>query len=115
MTTRISRGGRAGGEIQREYPGSTAADAERFEYKCMEGQNVSRALQSGDGYSLMSIVAVEDDKRTVIDLREFLDGGKLVWTVPDGNWTIEEYVADPPTDSARLLSTSWTTTRRWIS
>lgn len=87
--------GRAGGEIQREYPGSTAQMLSRFEYKCMEGQNVSRALQSGEGYSLMSIVAVEDDKRTVIDLREYLDGGKLVWKVPDGNWTIEEYVCRP--------------------
>ena len=59
---------------------------------------MSRGLsQSGEGYSLMSIVAVEDDKRTVIDLREYLDGGKLVWTVPDGNWTIEEVTsADPP-------------------
>lgn len=57
---------------------------------------MSRGLSSpGDGYSLMSIVAVEDDKRTVIDLREYLDGGKLVWTVPDGNWTIEEYVCRP--------------------
>ena len=44
--------GRAGGEIQRKYPGSTAQMLSRFEYKCMEGQNVSRALQSGDATAL---------------------------------------------------------------
>ncbi len=84
--------GRAGGELEREFPESTALMLCRFEYECMEGQNVSRALHAEDGDKLMSLVAVEVDRRIVIDLREFVEDGKVVWTVPTGNWNIQEYV-----------------------
>ena len=87
--------GRAGGELARVYPGSTALMLRRFEYECMEGQTVERKLQSADGLKLMSIVALEVDDRKVIDLREFVSDGKLRWKVPDGNWNVQEYVCVP--------------------
>ncbi|MCI8388001.1 MAG: hypothetical protein HFE63_05990 [Clostridiales bacterium] len=87
--------GRAGGEMARVFPNSTALTLRRFEYECSEGQKVSRKLQSGDGYKLMSLVALEIDRCKIIDLREFVSDGKLEWTVPDGNWNIEEYVCMP--------------------
>ncbi len=87
-----SPSGRAGGEMERVFPDSTALMLRRFEYECMEGQKVSRELHCGDGETLMSLVAVEVDDRKVLDLREFIEDGKIVWTVPSGNWNIQEYV-----------------------
>lgn len=89
------KSGRAGGELERAFPQSTALLLRRFEYECMEGNTVKRRLQSGEGMRLMSLVAVEVDKRKVIDLRGNLNDGELVWKVPDGNWDIQEYVCEP--------------------
>ncbi len=90
--------GRAGGELARVFPDSTALALRRFEYECMEGQTVKRALYAEEGSKLMSLVAVEVDDRRVIDLRPFIDGDELVWTVPEGNWNVEEYVCVPVKD-----------------
>ncbi|MBE6611641.1 MAG: hypothetical protein E7632_04020 [Ruminococcaceae bacterium] len=84
--------GRAGGEMARAFPGSTARMLCRYEYECMEGQKICRELHSGGDVTLMSLVAVEVDDRHVIDLREFIEDDCVCWTVPDGNWNIEEYV-----------------------
>lgn len=84
--------GRAGGEMARVFPDSTALMLRRFEYECMEGQKVERTLQQLEGGRLMSLVAVEVDDRRVLDLRGYVQNGKLIWQVPDGNWNIEEYV-----------------------
>ena len=43
----------------------------------------------------MSIGAIDVDDYKVLDLREYVDGDTLVWTVPDGNWNIEEYICMP--------------------
>ena len=87
--------GRAGGEMARAFPNSCALMLRRFEHECMEGETVKHKLQSGEGYKLMSIVALEVDDYKVLDLREYVDGDTLTWTVPDGNWNIEEYVCLP--------------------
>ena len=87
--------GRAGGEMARAFPDSTALALRRFEYECMEGQKVKRTLYAEEGSKLMSLVAVEIDDLRVIDLRPFIDGESLVWTVPEGNWNVEEYVCVP--------------------
>ncbi len=87
--------GRAGGELARVFPESTALELKRFEYECMEGSTIRRELHGEDGARLQSIVAVEVDERSVIDLREFVKDGVLEWTVPDGNWNVEEYICLP--------------------
>ena len=84
--------GRAGGEMAAAFPDSTARMLVRYEYECMEGQKISRELHASEGGTLMSLVAVEVDERRTLDLRAFIEDGKIVWTVPDGNWNIEEYV-----------------------
>lgn len=67
----------------------------KYEYACTEGQSLKRKLH--DPSALMSLVAVNDDDLTILDLREFInkDGDMLEWTVPDGNWNIEEYICEP--------------------
>jgi hypothetical protein len=84
--------GRAGGEMKKIFPNSTALMLRRFEYECMAGKKINRKLQSGEGVKLMSLVAIEVDRRKVVDLREFIRDGMLVWQVPDGNWNIQEYL-----------------------
>ncbi len=70
----------------------------KYDYACTEGQKLKRKLRAPD--SLMSLVAVNDDDLTILDLREYIkDGETLEWTVPDGNWNIEEYICEPDFES----------------
>lgn len=70
----------------------------KYDYACTEGQQLKRRLRAPD--DLMSLVAVNDDDLTILDLRQYIkDGETLEWTVPDGNWNIEEYVCEPDPDS----------------
>ena len=64
----------------------------KYEYTCTEGQVMKKKLHENG--KLMSLVAVNDDDLTICDLREFVKDGVLEWTVPDGNWNIEEYVCE---------------------
>lgn len=87
--------GRAGGEMAKKFPEATALMLRRFEYECMEGQQIDRKLYFEEGSKLMSLIAIEIDSRKILDLRKFIDKDELRWTVPDGNWNIEEYVCVP--------------------
>lgn len=69
----------------------------RYDYSCTEGQELNRKLRNPD--SLMSIVALNDDDLTIIDLRGFISDGYLKWKVPGGNWNIEEYVCEGDIES----------------
>ena len=62
----------------------------RYESSCIEGQLFKKKLHTNG--TRMSVVAVNDDDLTIIDLREFVSNEILEWTVPQGNWNIEEYV-----------------------
>ncbi len=64
----------------------------KYDYVCTEGQTFTHKLHSPS--TLMSLVAVNDDDQTIIDLRKFIKDDMLEWTVPDGNWNIEEYVCE---------------------
>ena len=88
--------------MAKAFPNSCALMLRRFEHECMEGETVKRKLQTGEGYKLMSIVALEVDDLKVIDLREFVSDGMLVWNVPDGNWNIEEYICMPAATATRI-------------
>ncbi len=69
----------------------------RYEYACVEGEIMRKTLHETG--SVMSLVAVNDYDRTIIDVREFVKDGVLEWEVPKGNWNIEEYVCEPDEDS----------------
>ena len=70
----------------------------KYDYACTEGQVLKRKLRVPE--TLMSLVAVNDDDLTILDLRQYIkDGDTLEWTVPDGNWNIEEFVCEPDVDS----------------
>ena len=70
----------------------------KYDYACTEGQALKRRLRAPK--NLMALVAVNDDDLTILDLRQYIkDGETLEWTVPDGNWNIEEFVCEPDVDS----------------
>lgn len=86
--------------IMREYIAKLDDPAEavcnilcKYEYACTEGQVMKRPLHSGG--IRMSLVAVNDDDLTILDIREYVKDDMLEWTVPDGNWNIEEYICEP--------------------
>lgn len=73
--------------------GETALHAKLIEckeYICHEGEELARPLHEGE---LLSLVAYSEANGEIIDLRAFTGDGKLCWKVPQGNWTIHEYLA----------------------
>lgn len=60
-----------------------------IEYICASGEEVQLLLR---GDAVLSVVALEEEVGTVIDLRPYIDGRVLRWTVPDGNWKVVQYV-----------------------
>jgi len=64
----------------------------RYEISCTEGQKLKKTLHT-DG-TRMSVVAVNDDDLTILDLRKYIKDDVLEWTVPSGNWNIEEYICE---------------------
>ncbi len=72
----------------------------KYEYTCVEGQVMKKKLREQG--KLMSVVAVNDDDLTVVDLRPYLEDNTIDWTVPDGNWNIEEYRCEPDLNSKAI-------------
>jgi hypothetical protein len=58
-------------------------------YPCEETETVRLTLHDG---THMGIVAFCEESGQTIDLREFVDGDQLEWTVPRGNWVIQDYL-----------------------
>lgn len=58
-------------------------------YPCEENENVRLTLHDG---THMSIIAFCEESGQIIDLREFVNGDTLEWTVPRGNWCIHDYL-----------------------
>lgn len=65
----------------------------RYETACITGDHMHKAIP--DHGKLMSLMAVNDDTQELLDLRPYLteEEGKWIldWTVPEGNWNMEQY------------------------
>ncbi len=66
-----------------------------IEYVCCAGESVNLLLRSD---ALMSVVALDEETARVVDLRPFIQGRMLSWTVPEGNWKIVQFVCADCTD-----------------
>ena len=80
----------------------------RREYYCDPGEKLYLQLRKG---TPMSVMAYDDEHTDMIDLRPFIKDGFLSYTVPDGNWTVEEYLCtdepqygEPPIHTCNILS-----------
>lgn len=80
----------------------------RREYYCDPREQLYLQLRKG---TPMSIMAYDDEHADMIDLRPYVQDGFLSYTVPDGNWTVEEYLCtdepqhgEPPANTCNILS-----------
>ena len=80
-----------------EY-GIRARRLERKIHYCSSDEHVSISLTESPR---MSLVAYNEDRDEVVDLREKVRGLTLEWDVPRGNWQIVEYVCVPDTEKNR--------------
>ena len=60
----------------------------RREYFCDPGEKLYLHLKSE---TPMSVMAYDDEHTDMIDLRPYIRDGIISYTVPEGNWTVEEY------------------------
>ena len=80
----------------------------RRQYFCDPKEQLYLQLRKGTS---MSVMAYDDEHTDMIDLRPYIKDGFISYTVPDGNWTIEEYICtdepqygEPPIHTCNILS-----------
>lgn len=81
--------GWAGGELAEKYPSALAKQLCRRELTCTSGDH-NRFRLDTEGKT-MSVVAIENDTRDVVDLRDHIQNDYVIWYTPEGNWTIQQY------------------------
>ena len=70
----------------------------RHTHYCKQDENVSWQIFPG---KLLSVVAYNEERDEVVDLREYVDDEKVVYKCPRGNWRIVQYVSLPDHDGNR--------------
>ncbi len=75
----------------------------RREYYCDPHEVLHMPLHGG---TLMSLMAYDDEHTDMMDLRDYIKDGYLDFTVPAGNWTVEEYICTslPLAGEERMMS-----------
>lgn len=87
---------------------------QKYEFECLNGEHIKRMLYP-DG-ELLSIVAVESDTLEIIDLREFInEDNEIEWDVPDGNWSVHQYMCVPDPDSTYINLFSYDSSLSYIT
>lgn len=81
--------GWAGGELAAKYPLALAKQLCRRELSCTSGERTRFRLDK-DGKT-MSVIAIENDTREVIDMRDYIENDYAIWDTPEGNWTMQQY------------------------
>ena len=80
----------------------------RRQYFCDPKEQLYLQLRKGTS---MSVMAYDDEHTDMIDLRPYIQDDTVSYTVPDGNWTVEEYICttepqygEPPNHHCNILS-----------
>ena len=80
----------------------------RRQYFCDPKEHLYLPLKDG---TPMSVMAYDDEHTDMIDLRPHIQSGVINFTVPDGNWTVEEYLCtseqqygEQPHNTCNILS-----------
>ncbi len=80
----------------------------RRQYFCDPKEQLYLQLRKG---ASMSVMAYDDEHADAIDLRPYIKDNTVSYTVPDGNWTVEEYICtdepqygEPPIHTCNILS-----------
>ncbi len=72
----------------------------KYSSSCSSGDTTKIQLRTSG--AILSVVALNDDDSTIIDLREFIKEDVVEWKVPDGNWNVEQYVCEHDGDSGYI-------------
>lgn len=80
-------------EYLKEFPENTCNVLTKYDSSCTMGDDARIKLHNSG--EIMSVVAINDDDSTIIDLREHIRDGYIEWKVPVGNWNVEQYVCEP--------------------
>jgi len=75
------------------YPENKCRILTKYGSSCTAGDNTRIKIRTTG--ELLSVVAVNDDDSTIIDLRKFIKNDYIEWKVPDGNWNVEQYICEP--------------------
>ncbi len=70
----------------------------RHTHYCNQDENVNWQIFPG---KLLSVVAYNEDRDEVIDLRDYIEDDRVVYKCPRGNWRIVQYVSLPDHDGNR--------------
>lgn len=70
----------------------------RHTHYCKQDEHVKWQIFPGE---LLSVVAYNEERDEVIDVREYIEDDMVVYTPPRGNWRIVQYVSLPDHDSNR--------------
>ena len=70
----------------------------RHTHYCNQDEDVNWQIFPG---KLLSVVAYNEDRDEVIDLREYIDDDRVIYKCPRGNWRIVQYVSLPDHDGNR--------------
>ena len=70
----------------------------RHTHYCNQDESVNWQIFPG---KLLSVVAYNEDRDEVIDLREYIDDDRVIYKCPRGNWRIVQYVSLPDHDGNR--------------
>ncbi len=70
----------------------------RHTHYCKQDESVNWQIFPG---KLLSVVAYNEERDEVIDLREYIDEDRVVYKCPRGNWRIVQYVSLPDNDGNR--------------
>lgn len=82
--------GWAGGELAEKYPMALAKQLYRREMVCTSGEHTRFKLDK-TGVT-MSVVAIENETREIIDMRDYIEDDYASWNTPEGNWTMQQYI-----------------------
>jgi hypothetical protein len=70
----------------------------RHTHYCNQDESVNWQIFPG---KLLSVVAYNEERDEVIDLRGYIEDDRVVYKCPRGNWRIEQYVSLPDHDGNR--------------
>jgi hypothetical protein len=79
--------GSAGGRLQREHPNFTRKYLVMEETVIKGPRHINIECADADAL-LMAVAAMDTTAREVVDLSAFIQGDRLVWDVPKGNWRV---------------------------
>lgn len=87
--------------FKNNHPGMTVKRLDKFEYTAATGTTFRRAVNVSG--SLMALVAMDDESKEIVSLRDKLNDSIVVWDVPGhGRWKVMSFVCvedgDPNVD-----------------